>query len=106
MASSMIALVEEATFRSTLAWAGGWISPPKESRSFAQSVGIGLRSGTSKTASVSAARKTLSALRSPKRELLIGSGRVALMKKLIEQQETTWSQYRKFQVDSKIASAH
>jgi hypothetical protein len=41
----------------------------------------------------------------PRRQLLTGSGRLALMKKLSEQQETTWSQYRKFHVDSKVVSA-
>lgn len=38
----------------------------------------------------------------PKRELLAGSGRLILLRKLSEQQETTWSDYRKFQVDSKV----
>lgn len=40
----------------------------------------------------------------PSRELLRGSGRLVLLKKLSEQEETTWSNYRKFQVDSKIVS--
>jgi hypothetical protein len=40
----------------------------------------------------------------PSREVLSGSGRLALLKKLSERQEITWSNYRKFQVDSKIVS--
>lgn len=40
----------------------------------------------------------------PKRELLAGSGKLVLLKKLAEQQETTWSDYRKFQVDSKVVA--
>jgi hypothetical protein len=38
----------------------------------------------------------------PKRQVVNGSGRLVLLKKLSEQQETTWSNYRKFQVDSKV----
>jgi len=41
----------------------------------------------------------------PKRELVSGSGRIAVIKKLSEDQETTWSNYRKFHVDSKIISS-
>ncbi len=40
----------------------------------------------------------------PSREVLRGSGRIALLKKLSEQQEITWTRYRKFQADSKIVS--
>jgi hypothetical protein len=40
----------------------------------------------------------------PKREFLSGSGKLALLKKVIEEQETTWSNYRKFQVESNIVS--
>ena len=42
----------------------------------------------------------------PKRQFVSGSGRLALLKKLSEQQETIWSDYRKFQVDSKVVSTH
>ena len=38
----------------------------------------------------------------PKREWLRGSGRIGLLKRVAEDQEITWSHYRKFQVDSKI----
>lgn len=38
----------------------------------------------------------------PKREFLSGSGRIGLLKRLTEDEEITWSDYRKFQVDSKI----
>jgi hypothetical protein len=41
----------------------------------------------------------------PKRELLNGSGKLVLLKKLAEQDETTWTNYRKFQVDSKVVAA-
>ena len=40
----------------------------------------------------------------PKRQFVSGSGRLALLKKLSEQQETIWSDYRKFRVDSKVVS--
>ncbi|HML18035.1 MAG TPA: hypothetical protein VK419_13480 [Bryobacteraceae bacterium] len=40
----------------------------------------------------------------PKRELLGGSGRLAALKRISEQQEILWTNYRKFQVDSKIIS--
>lgn len=38
----------------------------------------------------------------PKREYLSGSGRIALVKRVSEDQEITWSGYRKFHVDSKV----
>lgn len=38
----------------------------------------------------------------PKRLFLSGSGRVALLKRLIEDEEIQWMNYRKFTVDSKI----
>ena len=38
----------------------------------------------------------------PKRGYLSGSGRIGLVKRLTEDQEITWSNYRKFRVDSKI----
>jgi len=41
----------------------------------------------------------------PKREVTSGSGRVGLLKKIALEQELTWNNYRKFQVDSKIVSA-
>ena len=40
----------------------------------------------------------------PKRETISGSGRVGLLKRVALEQELTWSNYRKFQVDSKIVS--
>ena len=40
----------------------------------------------------------------PKREFVSGSGRLAVLKKLIEEQEITWSNYRKFQVQSNLVS--
>jgi hypothetical protein len=40
----------------------------------------------------------------PKREIVSGSGRLALVKKVSEEQEVTWNNYRKFQVDSKVVS--
>jgi hypothetical protein len=40
----------------------------------------------------------------PKREYTKGSGRVALVKKISMEQEMVWSDYRKFQVESKIVS--
>jgi len=40
----------------------------------------------------------------PKREFVSGSGRIGLLKRLAEDQEITWNNYRKFQVDSKIVS--
>jgi hypothetical protein len=38
----------------------------------------------------------------PKREFVSGSGRIGLLKRLAEDEEITWSNYRKFQVESKI----
>jgi hypothetical protein len=40
----------------------------------------------------------------PKREFASGSARLGLVKKIVMEQELTWSNYRKFQVDSKIVS--
>src|SRR5258708_4180855 len=40
----------------------------------------------------------------PKRELVRGSGRVALLKKIALEQEVTWSNYHKFQADSKVVT--
>jgi hypothetical protein len=40
----------------------------------------------------------------PKREYTSGSGRLGLVKKIAMEQELTWSNYRKFQVESKIVS--
>jgi hypothetical protein len=40
----------------------------------------------------------------PKREFVSGFGRIALLKKVIEDQEITWTNYRKFQVESNIVS--
>ena len=40
----------------------------------------------------------------PQRETLSGSGRLAAVKKVSEQQVILWTNYRKFQVDSKIIS--
>ncbi len=42
----------------------------------------------------------------PKREYVRGSGRLGLLKKIAMEQEVTWSNYRKFQVESKIVSAN
>ncbi len=38
----------------------------------------------------------------PKREVVRGSARLGLIKRIALEQETTWNNYRKFQVDSKI----
>ena len=38
----------------------------------------------------------------PKRLVLSGSGRIGLVKRLSQQEEIEWSNYRKFSVDSKI----
>jgi hypothetical protein len=38
----------------------------------------------------------------PKREYLSGSGRIGLVKKVAEDQEITWNDYKKFRVDSKV----
>src|SRR5579863_9602775 len=40
----------------------------------------------------------------PKREYTSGSGRLGLVKKIAMEQELTWTNYRKFQVESKIVS--
>ncbi len=40
----------------------------------------------------------------PKREVISGAGRVGLVKKLAGEQEVTWNNYRKFQVDSKVVA--
>ena len=40
----------------------------------------------------------------PKREFLSGSGRIGLLKKLTEDEEITWTNYRKFQVESKVVA--
>ena len=41
----------------------------------------------------------------PKREVMSGSGRLGLLKKIALEQELTWNNYRKFQVESKIVSS-
>lgn len=38
----------------------------------------------------------------PKREYMIGKGRIALFKRIAEDEEITWTDYKKFQVDSRI----
>lgn len=40
----------------------------------------------------------------PKRELVRGAARLGLVKKLVGEEEITWNNYRKFQVDSKIVA--
>lgn len=40
----------------------------------------------------------------PKREFISGAGRLGLVKKLAGDEEVTWNNYRKFQVDSKIVA--
>lgn len=40
----------------------------------------------------------------PKRESVVGSGRLGLVKKISMQQELVWSNYRKFQVESKVVA--
>ena len=40
----------------------------------------------------------------PKRLLLTGSGRVGLIKRLAQDTEIEWSDYKKFSVDSKIVT--
>jgi hypothetical protein len=40
----------------------------------------------------------------PKRELVRGSARLGLVKKLAGEEETTWNNYRKFQVNSKVVA--
>ncbi len=41
----------------------------------------------------------------PKRLVMSGSGRVGLIKRLAEQEEIEWSDYRKFSVDSRVLAA-
>jgi hypothetical protein len=41
----------------------------------------------------------------PKREFLSGHGRIGLLKRVAEDQEITWRNYRKFRVESKIVPA-
>jgi len=38
----------------------------------------------------------------PKREYMVGKGRIALLKRIAEDDEITWTDYKKFQVDSRI----
>jgi hypothetical protein len=38
----------------------------------------------------------------PKRQVVSGSGRLGLVKRIALEQETTWNNYRKFQVESKV----
>jgi hypothetical protein len=38
----------------------------------------------------------------PKREFVSGSGRIGLVKRIAEDQEITWSNYKKFRVESKV----
>jgi len=38
----------------------------------------------------------------PRREFLSGSGRIGMLKRLAESDEILWSNYRKFQVDSRV----
>jgi hypothetical protein len=40
----------------------------------------------------------------PKRELVQGAARLGLLKKLVGEEETTWNNYRKFQVDSRVVA--
>jgi hypothetical protein len=40
----------------------------------------------------------------PKHELVRGAARLGLVKKLAGEEETTWNNYRKFQVDSKVVA--
>lgn len=40
----------------------------------------------------------------PKREMVSGTRKIVLLKKVIEEQETVWTDYRKFRVDSSIIS--
>ncbi|HEY7387577.1 MAG TPA: hypothetical protein VH640_03665 [Bryobacteraceae bacterium] len=41
----------------------------------------------------------------PRRAILGGSGRIGLVKRVAEEDEITWSNYRKFRVESKVVSA-
>jgi hypothetical protein len=40
----------------------------------------------------------------PKRQVVSGAARLGLVKKLVGEEETTWNNYRKFQVDSKVVA--
>jgi hypothetical protein len=40
----------------------------------------------------------------PKREVVQGAARLGLVKRLVGEEETTWNNYRKFQVDSKVVA--
>jgi hypothetical protein len=40
----------------------------------------------------------------PKREVVRGAARLGLVKKQAGEEETTWNNYRKFQVDSKVVA--
>ncbi len=40
----------------------------------------------------------------PRRAILGGSGRIGLVKRVAEEDEITWSDYRKFRVESKVVS--
>jgi hypothetical protein len=40
----------------------------------------------------------------PKREYMSGSGRIGLVKRLAEDEEITWSDYKKFRVESKVTT--
>jgi hypothetical protein len=42
----------------------------------------------------------------PKREFVSGSGRIGLVKRLAEDQEITWKDYKKFRVESKIVEGN
>ncbi len=42
----------------------------------------------------------------PKREYLSGSGRIAIVKRVAEDQEITWGDYKKFRVDSKLVPSN
>jgi hypothetical protein len=38
----------------------------------------------------------------PKREYMVGKGRIALLKRIAEDDDITWTDYKKFSVDSRI----
>ena len=40
----------------------------------------------------------------PSAKLVQGAARLGLVKKLVGEEETTWNNYRKFQVDSKVVA--
>jgi hypothetical protein len=40
----------------------------------------------------------------PKREYMSGTGRIALLKRVAEDEEITWSDYKKFRVESKVTT--